>query len=116
MLEKDFSIEKLIKNLRDLKLLIKSQVMTQELRLNIQYQPRNLIDLDISSDEFSYKLSSKAKVDHQVTIHSKLERDLSQTFQHLRSGVNDSSLSRSEDVEFIQNKLESQINEVELEN
>ena len=48
MLEKDLSIGKLIKNLRDMKLASKSEMMNTELRLKIQHDPRNLIDLDSS--------------------------------------------------------------------
>ena len=34
-IEKDFSIEKIIKNLRDLKIVVKSEMLTDELKLKV---------------------------------------------------------------------------------
>lgn len=59
MLQKDFSIEKLIKNLRDLKLALKKEIMNDHLRLKIQHLPRNLIDLDLSDDSVAKQVEEQ---------------------------------------------------------
>ena len=45
MLEKDLSIEKLVKDIRDIKIIIKEQ-FNHQFKNELQYQQRNLIDLD----------------------------------------------------------------------
>lgn len=59
MLEKDFSIEKLIKNLRDLKLAVKKEIMNDDMRLKIQHLPRNIIDLDLSDDSIEKQVEEQ---------------------------------------------------------
>ena len=46
MLEKDLSIEKLVKDIRDIKIVIKEQFNHQFCE-GLQYHQRNLIDLDL---------------------------------------------------------------------
>ena len=45
MLEKDLSIEKLVKDIRDIKIIIKAQ-FNHQFKNELQYHQRNLIDLD----------------------------------------------------------------------
>ena len=58
MLEKDMSIEKLIKDMRDIKIIIKEK-FNHNFRNELQYHQRNLIDLDsLLAEEESQGLKS----------------------------------------------------------
>ena len=50
MLEKDLSVDKIIKNLRDIKIAVKSRFLDSEKRYLIQHHQRNIIDLE----EYTY--------------------------------------------------------------
>ena len=52
-IERDFSVERVIKDLRDLKLSVKSQSTNPQLKLDIKYQKKNVIDLDQSGSDTS---------------------------------------------------------------
>ena len=51
MLEKDLCIEKLVKDLRDIKIFMKSHVLTDKIKHEIQFNSRNVIDLDSDADQ-----------------------------------------------------------------
>ena len=51
MLEKDLSVDKIIKNLRDLKIAVKSKLLdSDESKYLIQHHQRNIIDLEEDSN------------------------------------------------------------------
>ena len=45
-IEKDFRAEKLIKNLKDIKLVIKSKLYEQDFKFQVEYNNKNVIDLE----------------------------------------------------------------------
>jgi hypothetical protein len=49
-IENDLSIERIIKNLRDIKIVIKNTLMTEKERFRIQHNQKNVIDLDRDID------------------------------------------------------------------
>ena len=69
MLEKDMSIEKLIKDMRDIKIIIKEK-FNHNFKNELQYHQRNLIDLDsLLAEEESQGLKS---IPSQVVEKTKL--------------------------------------------
>ena len=64
-LEKELSIERVMKNIRDMKILINSKFMTEEERFKIEHNYKNVIDLEVTessgeSSEFSDSEEEKA--------------------------------------------------------
>ena len=50
-LERDASIERIIKHIRDVKLILKSQLLNEELRFKVQYNKNNVVCLADQSNE-----------------------------------------------------------------
>ena len=55
-LSNDLSIEKIIKHLRDIKLIVKTQIMDEKLKFKIQYDKNNFIDIDETPPEIDLPL------------------------------------------------------------
>jgi hypothetical protein len=51
-LQKDMSVERLIKHLRDLRILVKEEMMNDEKKFKIENNPKNIIDIESGEDEF----------------------------------------------------------------
>lgn len=65
-LEVDLNIEKIIKSLRDLKILLKSNVLDEDLAFQIQHHHKNVIDLD--SDDSQLQLKTKKMNTFELAI------------------------------------------------
>lgn len=46
------SVERLIKHLRDLRILVKEEMMNDEKKFKIENNPKNIIDIESGEDEF----------------------------------------------------------------
>lgn len=53
MIEKDLNIIKLVRNLKRIKILLKCQAMTSNIKLQIAHSKKNVINLDTDSEESS---------------------------------------------------------------
>ena len=49
-IETDLNIDKFLKTIRDLKVVVKQQLMDSQLNYKVQHNPKNLIDLESSCE------------------------------------------------------------------
>ena len=76
MIEKDLRVEKLIKDLRDIKIIIKNH-FTQEFKDDLLYHKRNFIDLDA--------LIAEEQIKKVQDPHPKTDRSHSYSHSHVHS-------------------------------
>lgn len=50
-IEKSLNIETIIRNLKNLKIIIKDRFFTEEIRYKVQHDQKNIIDIDTSEEE-----------------------------------------------------------------
>jgi hypothetical protein len=68
-IEKELDIVKIMKSLRDIKLLMKNSLMTQEIKYQVAHSEKNFIDIELDNDDSSLSDSN----DYNNNKHNELK-------------------------------------------